>query len=330
MATEKAITGGLAAGTRAYYRTGVKRFAKWVAMWRRKGCWVRFLSPSEATLCLFMIYLSDLVVPGTIRLYLFGVRDHNLGRGYPDPLQPGICLWRVLRALSSSVVQSSNRRRPITIHTLAALYPFVDFSCHFGRLIWAVLTVGVYGLMRIGELVPGVLSFALKRKYWRARGTLAVLKVPKSKTEQKQGYKVVFTGVKNWSCAVSSVRYMLVEAPFSFAPDDYLWRLESGRPLSRNLLVVTVRDLCTRAGLDAQAYNGISLRKGGALSLSLAGVDEQVIRAMGRWKGACIDRYVESVVAVVRRAQGAASLLWTASGRSERFTAEDLWEELRS
>jgi hypothetical protein len=121
---------------------------------------------------------------------------------------------------------------------------------------------------------------------------------------------------------------MLDNAPFSIAADDFLFRLEDGSRLTRSSLVTMVRAACAKAGLDSLSYNGISLRKGGALSLSLAGVDEQVIRALGRWSGVCVDRYIESVLGVVKRAQLAASHLWDAEGHSERFTAEDLWEVL--
>ena len=39
-------------------------------------------------------------------------------------------------------------------------------------------------------------------------------------------------------------------------------------------------------------FNGISFRKGGALSMALAGVEDMVIRDLGRWSSGCFRRYI--------------------------------------
>jgi hypothetical protein len=319
---------GLVAGTRSYYKSGIRRFGKWVRDWRKKSVFFRFLCPSEVALCFFVVTLSSLLVPGTIRNYLFGIRDYHVGRGFPNPLAGADRLWRIMGFLFRACGEPKTRRRPITVHTLGVLFKFVDFSTHIGRTFWSMLTNGVYGLLRIGELTPKRDRFKPRTRHWREGATLAVLKLPKTKTEQLKSVKIIFTAVENWSCPVSSTRYMLRHSPLPSEKSSFLWRTEEGRPVGRDDLISFVRARCVDAGLSPDDYNGISLRKGGALSLSLAGVDEQVIRAMGRWKGAVVDRYIDSVVSVVRKAHTAAGTLWSASGESERFTADDLWDRL--
>ena len=70
------------------------------------------------------------------------------------------------------------------------------------------------------------------------------------------------------------------------------------------------------------------MRKGGALSLALAGVEDHVVKAMGRWKPECYGRYIESVACEVKDAQVAMSSLWDAAGPSNQYTAEDVWDRL--
>jgi hypothetical protein len=123
--------------------------------------------------------------------------------------------------------------------------------------------------------------------------------------------------------------YYRDNAPFVFLPSDFLWRTSDGVALTRKKLIRTIRDWCERAELDATEYNGISMRKGGALSLSMAGVEDHIIRGMGRWKDACYTRYIEDVAGVVRTAQLAMGLLWGASGEAHQYTADELWDSMQ-
>lgn len=319
---------GLVEGTRSYYRTGVRRFGKWVGYWKDRGCRIRFLCPSEITLCLFVVFLSLSLAPGTIRNYLFGIRDFHLGRGYSNPLVPAICLWRVMGALYKACGTPRGRRRPVTVHSLGVFFGYVDFSLHDSVVLWSMCTVGVYALLRIGELAPSRDEYKVRKTGWRSAATLAAIKLPKHKSDQLNSVKIILTAIDNWSCPISNTNYMLKASSDAAKKSPFLWALEDGSPATSGHLIAFVRRLCIRCGLNPDDYNGISFRKGGALSLSLAGVDEQVIRAMGRWKGAVMDRYIENVVVVVRRAQTAAGTLWSHEGGSERCTADDLWDRL--
>ena len=289
---------------------------------------MRFHKPTAVTLVFWILALSVSIASGTIRNYVYGVRDFNIGLGFGDPTADAPSIWRVLKALQKSERASSVRRRPITVQALAFLAQFVDFASHDMRCCWAAVTCGIYGLLRIGEISPSGPRKPLF-KHWRSRGLVAVLKLSKSKSSQLKAVKLIFNAIPNWSCPISSMKYYFENANFSFSPNDYLWRLTDGSPLSRDFLISTVRSWCSLAGLEETDFNGISFRKGGALSLSLVGVGDHTIRAMGRWKGHCYDRYIENVVSVVRRAQLDMGALWSVDGDVQRFTADDLWSTLQ-
>lgn len=66
-------------------------------------------------------------------------------------------------------------------------------------------------------------------------------------------------------------------------PDDALFRLNSGRNLTRSLLSEVMRRCLAALGLDPSEFAPHSLRKGGAVSLSAAGYGSETICLIGRW-----------------------------------------------
>jgi hypothetical protein len=57
----------------------------------------------------------------------------------------------------------------------------------------------------------------------------------------------------------------------------------SGKRLTRAIFIAWVQRLMQLLGFSGKDFNGISPRKGGAVSLRLAGAPNDVIRLMGRW-----------------------------------------------
>ena len=63
---------------------------------------------------------------------------------------------RTYKAAAKNFPQKSRRaRRPLTVQILKKIKTHLDPKSHNDRAIWALLSLGVFTLARIGELVPG-------------------------------------------------------------------------------------------------------------------------------------------------------------------------------
>ena len=70
------------------------------------------------------------------------------------------------------------------------------------------------------------------------------------------------------------------------------FKLASGAPLSRQVLVQKLRVALEVAGIDASKYAGHSFRIGAATTAAMVGIEDSLIKTMGRWESAAYQLYV--------------------------------------
>ena len=71
-----------------------------------------------------------------------------------------------------------------------------------------------------------------------------------------------------------------------------LFRFTSGAPLTRSCLVNCLRQALTTAGVNAAHYSGHSFRIGAATTAANLGLEDSLIKTLGRWESAAYLRYV--------------------------------------
>ena len=71
-----------------------------------------------------------------------------------------------------------------------------------------------------------------------------------------------------------------------------LFYLDS-KALTRTHMIYMTRTVLTQLGLNASLYHGHSFRRGGATSLSIAGISNDIIQLMGRWKSDAYKLYID-------------------------------------
>jgi len=71
-----------------------------------------------------------------------------------------------------------------------------------------------------------------------------------------------------------------------------LFRLSDGRPLTRQRLVEAVRQALDEAGLDSSKYCGHSFRIGAATAAAERGMEDSIIKTLGRWRSLAYLEYV--------------------------------------
>ena len=99
-------------------------------------------------------------------------------------------------------------------------------------------------------------------------------------------------------CPVSSLLAYLSRRPSSPGP---LFLLQSGQPLSKQVLVSTVHDALGSAGVDVGRFNGHSFRIGAATAAAQAGLPDSTIQQLGRWRSSAFTRYLRPPVQSIAR-----------------------------
>ena len=163
----------------------------------------------------------------------------------------------------------------------------IDLSIHDNRVLWAALVVAVFALLRAGEFLKTKHKLlAMGDLTWQQEGNSARLTLHNTKTMvwDEDLFAYLYRNQSS-ACPVSALHAMIDGWPeeLSKGDTDPLFRLSSGKPLTRNIFVPWLQELLVLLGLPGGEFNGVSTRKGGAQSLRLAGAPNDVIRLMGRW-----------------------------------------------
>lgn len=85
--------------------------------------------------------------------------------------------------------------------------------------------------------------------------------------------------------AFSGVREGMVEA---------LFRFQDGGVLTRDCFVGHIREVLSKAGLDARNYEGHSFRSGAATTVARWGIPDATIKLLGRWRSCAYLLFVQT------------------------------------
>ena len=191
-------------------------------------------------------------------------------------------------------------RLPVTPIILQAIKQSLDDHPGFdSTMIWAACCLGFFGFMRCGEFtLPDAAKFE-KGKHLAASdvavdshtnpSTIAVT-LHYSKTDQFGNGATIYLGrTRNTICPVSAVLQYLAIRPPTEGP---LFVLESGAPLTKRVFITRVREALRQAGIDSSNYKGHSFRIGAATTASACGLNEGLIKSLGRWTSAAYQAYI--------------------------------------
>jgi hypothetical protein len=277
---------------------------------------------SEASLCLFAMFAVKFVAAGSLWNYLYAIRSTYLSIGLHNPLRPGLLLRRVVKELMIKERGFVRYRMSLSVPVLRAIYTGVSIVGHDQRCLKAALCLGVFLLLRIGELA----SSNLLRSDYRFRDGTGALLLRFSKSDQLgKGFVLLCFSLGVDVCPYAAMCSYISKSVVHLEPSGPLFVFANGSRLTRSKLISFTMRLLSAASYQVADFSGISLRKGGAFSLSSVGVNDRVIRALGRWKGWCYDRYIEITAKHVRKAH----LSMLKCKRSDRMTAKEVWKLLK-
>ena len=260
---------------------------------------------SETILCSFATFLAEEGLKlQTIKCYLSGLRFAQLANGFPDP-QIGLncprleCIIRGIKRSQAEANVASRTRLPITPDILAIIQKSLPFSSD-GTMIWAACCLGFFGFLRAAEFtVPSLTDYdptvhlSLSDVSLDSHSNPSVLRVhiKQSKTDPFRHGVDIFVGKTLSSiCPVSALTaYLVVRGP----QPGPLFLFRDGSTLSRQKLVLQVRECLKAGGVNEALYCGHSFRIGAATTAAKKGLEDSLIQTLGRWQSSAYLRYIK-------------------------------------
>ena len=294
---------GLAASTRKTYQAGVNKFTAFCAMYNI----INPLPVSQSVLCLFISHLANLGLSyGTIKTYLAAIRHLHISKDLPEPRSsPMPKLALVERGIRrAKLAEHAGRvRLPITpsiLQQIKALWSKQanDFDI---VMLWAACCTAFFGFFRMGEITAPSTS-GLKGGHCVSVGDIAVddplnpslvrIHLSHSKTDQfGKGVDIYLGRTGQDLCPVSAILAYLAVRGKEPGP---LFKLRDGCFLTKNIFITRVREALIVLGFDGAMYAGHSFRIGAATTAAEVGIEDSVIKMLGRWESAAYQLYVKA------------------------------------
>ena len=282
------FTAGLAESTRKAYQAGGIRYSKFC---REAG-----LTPypaSEEVLLFFIAHLhQEKLAHGTIKSYLAAIRYGQIQRGMGNPAIHSMPqVEYVLKGAKKATPVSMRRRLPITPPILAAMKRVwkQDPNPRNAKMLWAASCLCFFGFLRSGEIVcPSEstfdplshLCFGDVKVDNRSTPSAIQVTIKASKTDPFRQGVTLHIGVTGGPlCPVAAVLSYMVARGNSSGP---LFTWEDNRFLTRDHFVRGVRAALSEAGYVAKDYAGHSFRIGAATTAAEHGVQDLLIKTLGR------------------------------------------------
>ena len=168
-------------------------------------------------------------------------------------------------------------------------------------MLWAATCLAFFGFLRMGEFTCPAgdsfdkdvhLSLADLSIDQSSAPSMLFVHLKQSKTDQlRRGVTIVLGKSEQLPlCPLTSMlSYLVVRG--NVAGPLFIWK--DGQFLTRSSFVAAVRRVLESAGLNASDFNGHSFRIGAATTAASRGMEDCMIKTLGRWESDAYQRYVK-------------------------------------
>ena len=280
----------------------------------KKCCWERKIDfalpvPHE-TILIFIHWLANerKVKAGTINLYLAGIRQLHVAKGFPEHKIRSDLVNLIVRgkqhmdAREKGLAKQENP--PVTIARMKNLKKCLknsNLEVEQQLLVWSVCTLACWGALRMGEILSSNESFFDPAYSLLARdirvGSLVTADGPtgtlhlllKSPKESKLGASVV-VDIYETGDALCPLRAFNKwrKKTTSWQEDCPAFRQKDGTPLTTRKLN---KILASLAGLEGR-IKCHDFRRAAASMLASLGFSDDDIKALGRWSSRAFEEYI--------------------------------------
>ena len=309
-----ALAAAIGQSTRQSYLSGVKSYIRFVD---NMGITPAFPGSLE-TLCLWITAIAfapQYLKVGTCKVYLSGVIHHHIERGFNNPIESAPPMLNMiftgikrLQAYHQAGNQSKPKL-PITTNMLRIMTQPLNPNMRSDALILAMTWVALTAMLRISEftvdtrnqdrtLTMNQLSFTTHNNHIiDSTSTIsetqikhATLHLNQSKTDPfRKGMDIIIAAPE---AIRAIINYLAQTTDTHTTSNTPLFRKRDGSAVTRTWFMNQVATLVESAGYKMSQYSSHSFRKGGAVSLQQRGVEDSVIRNMGRWRSGAYHLYL--------------------------------------
>ena len=289
----------LSTNTRATYNSGTTSFINFCIHYHNLSSSGSILPASEATLLLFVSYLSQRVRPSTIKVYLSAVRNLHIQHGLPSPTDHSVLLPRILRGIKRIYGIDRRPRLPITPRLLSLFERHINTQWWDHLVLWTAMIVAFFGFLRSAELLALRTTDIQQADSPLSPLPTYVLTIRSSKTDPfRQGCSIRLAPSGHPSlCPALALSKLLSQTQAT--GERLLFSLSSGSPLSRPILNSAISTLASFSNLDPSAYSSHSFRIGAATTASANGLSDSLIKTLGRWSSDAYQTYIVTPASVL-------------------------------
>jgi hypothetical protein len=273
------------------------------------------LPASDEVLHRFVIFMSQIVNPESLKNYLSAVRMFHLDNGFEwKPAADRFLLTQALRGLKKTHGSAPDRKLPITPEHLMAMALMIE-----GTLLdisWFAATLLAFFLMLRKDNVSVAKPDRYNPRTGLARSDFALppgytwdspdipfiwVSLRHSKTNQfaAKTHTVHVVAIHGHPlCAVTAIqRCMLMNAAAPLSAQAFSIPKEQGdgrvifEPMTHSVYVSTLKKYLVLINIDPTKYSGHSLRRGGATFGCSLTEDHSQIKFIGDWLSDCYMQY---------------------------------------
>jgi hypothetical protein len=167
-------------------------------------------------------------------------------------------------------------------------------------MLWAACCVAFFGFFRMGEITScSTLTYDDSRQLTVAdvavddgqNPTVVRIHLRRTKTTPFSGVDVFLERTEDDICPVSALMAYLAVRGMAPGP---LFRFQDGRFLIKQLFIERVRMGLDTLGINSKDYAGHSFWIGAATTAAERGVEDSLIKMLGRWESSAYQIYIKT------------------------------------
>ena len=207
----------------------------------------------------------------------------------------------IQRVYAEQEKQVARIRLPITPSILRKMHGYwnTQASDPDVRMLWAASALFFFGFFRSGEItVPSLSSY--RASHHLSWGDVAIdnpttpeilrVRIKRSKTDQLGKGADVYVG--KTGCSICPVAAVLSYMATRGDKEGAIFQFHNGQPLTKAQFTQRVRSTLQAVGLPCEDFSGHSFRIGAATAAARAGIEDSMIRTLGRWSSSAYLMYI--------------------------------------
>ena len=277
------------------------------------------LPADHRTVCRFLVWLARNSKYSTINNYLSAISVLHKYYGFDEDFRSSFLIKLVLQGLKRRLGCVVVQKLPFTVQQLRDMYWVFDHSDKLMLALWAVMMFCFRTLLRKSNVLPdaaGKLHHVIKRSDIDFYDWGMLVNVKSTKTLQFQEYVLdipVHCVSDTAFCVVSMIKQHFQDFPAAVDSPIFMRQTSYGiSPVLYGDLLLFIKKLSSRIGLDQSKYGSHSMRRSGALFLHELKVPLSDIMSLGDWASMSVLSYLVTPDARKHAIQGSVGLALSA------------------